>query len=154
MIGYIYKLTCSESGNVYYGSTTDPLRRYKQHQRVNNTCKSKELINPDIDLLECISIQDRDLFKKELLTLERKYIENNNCVNKNIPLRTNEERYRDIIKKNPNYQKEQYIKYGGKRRNERTKVFCDCGGKYIKRNKKMHLLSVKHNDYVMKNNIS
>ena len=64
MIGYIYKLICSETNNVYYGSTTNPLRRYHQHCAVNNNCSSKILVKPDLQLLECICIQDGEEFIK------------------------------------------------------------------------------------------
>tara|TARA_R100001086_G_scaffold249774_1_gene190840 strand:+ start:1397 stop:1861 length:465 start_codon:yes stop_codon:yes gene_type:complete len=154
MIGYIYKLVCSETDNVYYGSTTDPLRRYNQHCSIYNNCSSKILVKPELHLLDCICIENYEEFKKKLKLKEKEYIKNNNCVNKNIPLRTNKEYYQDKLKENPNYLKELYIKSGGKNRNERTRKICECGGTYIQRNKKKHDLSKKHLDYVYNNNLN
>lgn len=154
MIGYIYKLICSESNNVYFGSTTNPLRRYHQHCAVNNNFSSKILVKPDLQLLEYICIEDGEEFLKQLKLKESYYIKNNDCVNKNIPLRTNQERYHDKIKENPNYLKEQYIKQGGIQRNIRTRKQCACGGTYIQRNKKTHDLTKKHIDYVYNNNLN
>lgn len=154
MIGYVYKLICSETGKVYYGSTTNPLRRYYQHCSPNNNCSSRILVKPDLQLLESVHSENEIEFTKKLKLIEKKYIKNNECINKNIPLRTNKERYQDKIKENPNYLKEQYIKSGGKLRNERTKKQCVCGATYIQRNKKVHELSKKHLDYIYNNNLN
>ena len=154
MIGYIYKLICSESNKVYYGSTTNPVKRYHQHCSPNNNCSSKILVKPDFNILECVCVEDREEFFKELKLREKYYIKNNECVNKNIPLRTNQERYKDKIKENPNYLKEQYIKAGGIERNNRTRKECPCGGTYIQRNKKTHDLTKKHLEFVYNNNLN
>ncbi len=42
MIGYIYKLKCSKTDMVYYGSTINPLKRFSQHRSISNTCASKK----------------------------------------------------------------------------------------------------------------
>lgn len=154
MIGYVYKLICSETDKVYFGSTTDPLRRYHQHCSLTNNCSSKILVKPRIELLDCVCIEDGTEFKKQLKLKEKEYIKNNECINKNVPLRSNKEYYQDKLAQNPNYLKEQYIKYGGRIRNERTKKLCECGGVYIQRNKKIHELSKKHLNYVYNNNLN
>jgi len=143
MIGYIYKLICSKTGQEYFGSTTDPNSRLKVHLSANNPCSSNILINPNMEILETVQGTKKDLELKE-----KNYILNNKCVNKNVPQRSNKELY--IFKKNqnPNYFKELYIKSGGTLRNELTRVYCPCGGKYIQRNKKYHLHTTKHKNYI------
>ena len=148
MIGYIYRLICEQTNKVYYGSTVDPIKRIRQHRSINNTCTSRNLINPRMELLECISIDDLDTFKKELLLIEKHYIKNNDCINKVVPLRTRKEYYKDRIRENPDYLKELYVKQGGVERNRRTKKMCACGGEYIQRNKKIHERSQKHQKYI------
>ena len=88
----IYRLVCSETGNQYIGSTTQPLyKRLHQHKIKSNTCSSKCLINPEIFLVENVSCNS----KEELHKIERKFIESIDCVNKVIPTRTQKEWYQD-----------------------------------------------------------
>jgi hypothetical protein len=87
--GKIYKIT---GGNMtYYGSTTQILsKRLYQHKHKSNMCYSKKILelgNYDICLVELFPCKS----KEELHMRERFYIENNECVNKNIPNRTQEE---------------------------------------------------------------
>ena len=82
-----------------------------------NTCSSEEILrngNFRYETLEKVLFEE----KFELQNLERKYIENNDCVNKNIPNRTDEELkeyYRQYIKQynidNPDYQKQYRKQY-------------------------------------------
>lgn len=153
MIGYVYKLVCSETKKVYYGSTINPSKRYNQHCSSLNRCSSRVLIKPEFQILECVVIEDEENFKTQLRLREKDYIKNNDCVNKNIPTRTNKEYYRDKVKENPNYLKELYIRQGGIQRNRRTKRQCACGGSFIQRNKKHHELSKKHLNYVYNNKV-
>jgi hypothetical protein len=82
------------SGLAYYGSTTNaPEVRLYGHKN-NPTTTSIEIIkNGDykIEVLEELEFQN----KTELLNREKYYILNNECVNKNIPLRTTKEWYYD-----------------------------------------------------------
>lgn len=91
--GKIYKLV--GGGLTYYGSTCDELyKRLYSHKQKSNKCKSKQLFDSgdkvEIILVEKFSCND----KMELHQRERYYIENNECINKSIPTRTNEE-YRE-----------------------------------------------------------
>ena len=88
----------SMPGKVYYGSTTQPLSvRMGKHRSLstkNSIVTSKQLFEigkPEIVLVENHPCNT----KEELLKRERYYIENNNCVNKQIPGRTKEEWYQD-----------------------------------------------------------
>ena len=85
--GKIYKIECSETGEVYFGSTCLPLStRFGEHRR---DCKSKNLTSKSlisrgkatISLVEDFACENR----KQLEEKERFYIENYECVNKKIP---------------------------------------------------------------------
>ena len=85
--GKIYKLTGS-NGLVYYGSTIISLnRRLSNHKSKNNVCSSKSLENMKIELVENYPCN----CKRELETRERWFIENNECINNKVPVRTKEE---------------------------------------------------------------
>ena len=90
----IYKLV--GGGLTYYGSTCNELRiRLYQHKSNINKCKSKQLFNTgdkvDIVLVEKYPCND----KLELHQRERYHIENNECINKVIPTRTDKQYYED-----------------------------------------------------------
>jgi hypothetical protein len=89
----IYKLV--GGGLIYYGSTCNELnKRLYQHKQKNNNCKSKLLFDSG-DKVEIILVEKYLCNDKiELHQRERYYIENFECVNKYIPLRTQKE-YRD-----------------------------------------------------------
>lgn len=143
-IGYIYKLTCSENGDCYYGSTKHPKIRLYQHKSSYNNCSSKYLIDPTMEILETLE----NTTKEELENIEKEYILNNTCINNNVPRRTPKELYEKNKIENPNYLKELYEKSEGKMRNLRTRMICDCGGIYVKRNKPRHLITDKHINYI------
>jgi len=96
----IYKLTTIHDPElVYYGSTVNELyKRKNQHKDKFKNGKFKytsyklfELGIDDVEITLVESIICNN--KEELFKRERFYIENNNCVNKNIPSRTNKEYY-------------------------------------------------------------
>ena len=96
--GKIYRIVCNTTGLVYYGSTCEPTlaRRLAGHLRCYKCWKSSgkgnhttsfevlENDNYEIVLVELAPSNS----KMELHQRERHYIENNECVNKNTPLRT------------------------------------------------------------------
>jgi len=102
-LGKVYKIYDNTNGNVYYGSTKQPLsKRLQQHKisykkqlkdvNYKKKCSSFEILKNDnytISLVEELSCQN----KEQLRARERHYIENNECVNKYIPLRTAREYY-------------------------------------------------------------
>ncbi len=106
-LGKIYKIVCHKTGLVYIGSTCEPTlaRRLAGHvgvfKRFLNgkllkqitSCKVLENEVYEIILIESYPCESKD----ELHRQERFYIENNECVNKCIPSRKQEE-YRDINK--------------------------------------------------------
>jgi gas vesicle protein len=101
----IYELVCSETGKRYIGSTTQKLcKRLWEHKTPKNHCVSRHLVNPKIYLLENVPCNS----KEELLSIERKYIENNECINYYIPTRTSKQ-YREQHKERlKEWKKEHY----------------------------------------------
>ena len=72
----VYKLTCSETKQIYYGSTKMTLKKRKNKGWYK--CSCKDFINP---LMECIEVVDN---LEELEMRENHYIMNNECVNKQV----------------------------------------------------------------------
>lgn len=134
----IYKVTCDETELVYFGSTKKSLKnRLRNHKQSSNTCNTKYMTNPKIELLEYFA----SISKKDLLDRERYYIEENldnkNCINKTIPNRTKQEYMKYYFEKNS----EQIRKW------KTEKHTCECGGKYTNNHKAQHLKSKKHINY-------
>ena len=175
--GKVYKLICDNPDLVYYGSTTQKYltSRLACHRRELN-CSSKELFeygNVKIILVEKVECESRD----ELLMRERFFIENNNCVNKEIPIRTKDEKkiirintlknYYEINKeKISKYQKNnrkdyqiEYYKKNSKKKIEyqkersKQKMTCMCGSVFRMCTKARHCRSIKHQTYMQNKNV-
>lgn len=112
-LGKVYKIV--GNGFIYVGSTTRPLlcqrlaghnskfRRFQEgtsHYITSFKCLSDE--NHYIELLELFPCNSKD----ELHSCERKWIEQLDCVNKMIPLRTYKEYYIDNKEKLKEYKKQ------------------------------------------------
>jgi len=125
--GKIYKIVCRKTGLQYFGSTTEPTlaRRLTFHVchlkswkkgKINFMTSFIILEENDyyIELVELVTCSSKD----ELLVRERFHIQNNECVNKVIPLRTKKEYNEDNkekIKENYKLNKEQFA--------ERAKIY-------------------------------
>lgn len=103
MIGYVYKLTCIETGNFYIGSTTKKIKyRLTDHKRSSKKCPNRKVYkmikinNCTINLLETVDINDR----RDLCLYENKYIIK--CIN-DIKCANNNKSYIDDYE---NYHKE------------------------------------------------
>ena len=151
MIGFVYKIFDNTNGNVYYGSTKETIsRRISRHRSQYNEwiggkrrygCKSFDILkNNDYSysLVEKVEYED----KMELLQRERWCIENNECVNKCVPLRSPEERieyhkeYRENNREqNIEYQKEHYQK-NKERINEQQKEYREDNKELVTEQKK------------------
>jgi hypothetical protein len=138
--GKIYKIVCDTLNLTYYGSTiqstiarrlTGHIRSYKHYQNEKGPyTTSFELFennNYNIFLVENFPCNSKD----ELLSRERFYIENNECVNKCIPTRTdkewkesNKEHIKEFDKEWREANKE-YIK-------EKSKKWREANKEYIK----------------------
>jgi hypothetical protein len=105
--GKIYKIVCNETGETYYGSTIQKLnKRMNEHRSKKKVCMSRQIIDRNnyyCELIEDYSCNNR----YELETRERWYIENNACINKQIPTRTKKE----WRKNNKEYLKEWFNQY-------------------------------------------
>ena len=108
----IYKIVCNITGETYYGSTTQPLsvrigEHRKDAKKEVGVATSKQIIlrgNYDIVLCEecpCVN-------KEQLHARERKWIEENDCINKIIPGRTDKERYEANKEQIKQYKEEYY----------------------------------------------
>ena len=93
--GKIYKLIDNTNGNIYIGSTIQLLsKRKSQHKEYRNSCVSKFIIeNGDYDMILIEKYPCES--KEELEARERYYIDNTDCINKQLPGRTNQEWYQD-----------------------------------------------------------
>ena len=179
----IYKITDNTNDNKYIGSTCQSLKtRLSKHK-----CDYKKFLkgifpivtsfdiikNNDykIELLENCDIKT----KQELLTRERYYIENNECLNHNIPGRTGKEYYNDNKDKIKDKIKDYYITNKDKKKDyyitnkdkikeyiknyrvnnkdkNNEKFECECGGKYTRCHKSHHFKSTKHQEFIKVNN--
>jgi hypothetical protein len=118
----IYKIISPSNPDlIYYGSTTQKLYyRMVGHKNKNNSTSKKILCFDDaiIVLVESYPCNT----KEELLKKEREYILNNNCVNKQIPCRTQKqwrEDNKDYIKKYNENNKDKIIEYNKRKREKR-----------------------------------
>lgn len=172
----IYKLVNDEMpGMVYYGSTYNTLvKRLSKHKTPSNHCRSKVLFEfgkVQIILVEKYPCNDID----ELKAQERFYIENNECLNKVIPGRTDKEYYQDNKDQILLYQKEHYQankeqislqkkeyyeankekialqhkEYKEANKEKLSKKYdCECGGSYTHNYKATHFKTKTHLKYL------
>ena len=163
--GKIYKLVNDEMGLTYYGSTCKKYlsSRLSGHiydaKKIDKYVSSKQLFEKGsvkiylVELFPCGS-------KDELHARERYYIENNECVNHNIPCRTKKEWEEDNKEKLAEKGK-QYHQNNKEKINTRTKTYyeankatvdakrtikidCPCGISYQHCKKARHLKTLKH----------
>jgi len=134
--GKIYKIVNNVNDKVYYGSTTQPLsHRMGNHRKKNYNCTSKKL---DIDIKECkiILVENYSCNSKyELESRERYYIENFDCVNKQIPTRT----INEYLDENKDILKEKSKKYREKNKDiikQRKTIYYQNNKDKINENKK------------------
>jgi len=157
--GRIYKLWSPQGTEeeVYYGSTTDELRKRKNsHKLKKNNCSSKILFEKyddvRIELIEEYPCNNRAELEKK----EGEYIRNNKCLNKIIVGRTLEEYYQDnkeyIRKIHKNYREnnKEYIKKINENYRENNKEqLTEKNKKYYENNKEK--MNEKHKDWVNNN---
>lgn len=138
--GKIYKIVDNTNNNIYIGSTTKTLKVRLNEHKSGEYCVSREIIkNDDYDIL-LIENYPCDS-RKQLEAREGFYIRNNDCININIPGRTDKEYYqdnKDIIKEQSKlwYQdnKEKTLKYKKKYREnnrEKNKLYSKNRNAYI-----------------------
>lgn len=94
----IYRITCNQTGLTYIGSCTTNLSSriacHKQQLKQGRSCTSFRVLEREdysIILIEDFPCERRE----QLLSRERWWIDNSDCVNKNLPTRTSKEYYQD-----------------------------------------------------------
>jgi len=157
--GKIYKIVNNVNDKIYYGSTCVPLyKRMYRHREPKNRCMSKSI---GVDLKECQIILVEEIQcenKQQLLMRERWYIENNVCINKQIPGRSKEEKKerdkknkkeyyennKETIKEYYEENKELYKKY----REENKEKIKEIQKTYYENNKEK--LAIQHKELYKK----
>ena len=80
IMGIVYKLTCEETNNVYYGSTKHDIHYRKAKGWYH--CACNEFVNPKIEVVEeCDNYREKEDF----------YIRNFECINKQVVIQTEED---------------------------------------------------------------
>ena len=138
----IYKITNPEDGRVYYGSTKNPRKRFINHQKCarfnRGLCASKDFNYEEMnfEIVEDLFTDD----KNEVLWCERKWIENNECVNIRRPILTQKERNKIINKARDKWGKKEWK--------------CCCGKTILKMNKPQHFRTKHHQEFLEKYNLT
>ena len=136
--GKIYFLMCSVTKKMYIGSTCYTLKqRLTKHLCGKNTTCSHILIKPTIHLLQNFPCET----KEQLLWKEREYYQNMECINKQVPILSNEEKKVYVYNYNKIYKKEN-------RERLYKKYVCPCGGRYTHQNKPTHDKNKTHIAYL------
>ena len=150
--GRIYKITSPQTNRCYIGSTTKTIEERMQEHIFNNneyldgkrkyTLSSNEIIKYPDAIIELVE-ENQYENKQDMLKRERYYIESTeNTVNKNIPIRTREEK------------QGKYAKYLDFIKNRKERTTCACGGSFINDQKKRHMKSQKHMNQMKTINIT
>jgi len=127
--GKIYKIHCNITGEDYYGSTSQAYfsSRITTHRKLEDGCSSKQIIERGdykVEIIEHYPCNN----KFELLSRERYYIENFECVNLIIPTRTKNEYSQQHKGDKKIYDNIYYIKNKDKKKErDSQKVVCECG---------------------------
>ena len=167
--GKIYKLVNNVDDKIYIGSTCNFLRvRKSEHKNTSRSCPNRNVYkhlnevgweNVEIILIEAYECKNKD----ELHQRERHWIDELKPeLNKTRPLITNDEKEQwkeeyynknkvEINKKNNQYYEDNKEKMD-KWRCEKT--ICECGGKYINSNRKRHMKSKKHINFINQSSTS
>jgi len=98
----IYRIVDNTNGNIYIGKTENTLKQRLAVHKIDKNCSSTEIIKNGDYKIELIE-------ETEDPTRERYWIENTQCINKQIPGRTGKEYYEDnkesILKQRKEYSK-------------------------------------------------
>jgi hypothetical protein len=155
--GKIYRITDIGYNKFYYGSTIEQLsKRMAKHRcKYKGYKEGKEhffsiftlfdeygINGCKIELVEHFPCND----KPDLLKREGWYIENNNCVNKHVAGRTDDECKRNYRLCNPDKIKETRVRYNEKHGDKRKcNINCPvCGCSFQKMEKARHERTIKH----------
>ena len=133
----IYRIVNDINGMCYYGSTTQTLsmRMSKHRWSLKNLTRKTYLKFGEITDCKIFLVENYPCENKEqLLKRERFFVENNSCVNKQMPGRSIPE-------------SKAFYRLNNKDKINK-KSSCDCGGKFTCGNKSKHVKTTKHILYI------
>lgn len=153
-MGYIYKIVCNITNEVYFGKCNGKYDRLSIHIYGSGRTTAKPIIDRgnyqfiiiENDIEDPVLLQNREYF----------YITNHECVNMTIPWvetdnilhrHRKEERdryYRDVEKYKQKNKDRYYAKHAEIREDKNSKIVCECGKEYSKGNKLRHFKSQFH----------
>lgn len=143
----IYKITGGDL--CYIGSTTQSInQRFSKHKDNYRVWKSggKMCKCSSFDIFDEVGIENCkiELLEKTdtLLNRERFYVESMVCVNKKIPNRSKKE-YRETNKEYFNDWNREW-----RQNKNKEKIICECGGRYTYSNKRIHINSKRHINFI------
>jgi hypothetical protein len=126
----IYRLVCDDPNLVYYGATTKALCDRLSNHKSNCRCRAKQLFDVGgvkIFLVEKFPCDS----KEELNARERYYIENNECVNRNIPGRTKKEYNKQYREENKEHIKEHNKQYNEANKDKKQQYYQDNRERFL-----------------------
>jgi len=139
MIGRLYKIVSKQTDKVYYGSTERTLeQRFQSHKsefKILKTSACEILCYDDCEIILLDIVEVANI--KELKTYERKYIETNECVNKNIPGRTKHEYY--LKNRNKCLEKSKEYQQTDKSKEYRKQKYLENSETLLEKNKEYRL---------------
>ena len=135
-MGSVYKITDGEL--VYYGSTTSSLTNRLGKHKCPSSKTNCNLLNKEKMTIELVeAVEDEEQLKWR----ERYYIENNECVNKYLPIYTDEERKQNAIISRREYYERNKKTF---QQNAIKPYQCECGSVITWGHRHNHFKSKKH----------
>ncbi len=133
---FIYKLICSKTGHIYYGSSSKKTLKERKSKGWY-LCSCKDFVNPEMIKLE-------DVCEENRLERENYYIKNNDCVNKNDAI-LSLEKIKKWKQKNKERKKQMDNLYKKKIKDSK-KFYCNlCDFAYITQKKlDRHIKGYRH----------
>ena len=148
----IYMITSMNQPElVYYGHTTQKLsNRFSQHKAPSNDCTSKQIIDLGDAIIVLVEEYPCDNIM-QASAREAYYILNNDCVNKNIPLRTRKKWYLDN-KITVNEKHKIYADSHKQEKKEYQKIYEEANKSKIAERKKLKYIEDKKKKLIQLNN--
>jgi len=129
--GYIYKLYCMDTGECYFGSTTNIKKRIYKHRNTTNDCISKNIIERN-NYIFLILQEGKYINKNHLIAIEDNYIQKLDCINLNRSFTTTNESYLLYAKKNKEKRKKYWEKNKDIIREKQKEYRKKIGKKYMR----------------------
>ena len=160
--GVIYKIFCKDSAikDIYIGSTCDLKKRKRHHKSDCNNEKNRgynyyvyrfirdnggwdnfqmiELIKYPCDTKRELELKEREIFELLSATLIKQFPSRTRKEWKEVNIEETNEKSKEYYEANKEELKEK----------QREKFKCDCGGKFTRCSKSVHLKTKKHKKYL------